>query len=223
MSVLNAFKFATLLGGMAVWSVACGAGSEGADESLDQVQPSDARGGESQASDSENNVSATSAAKADSTEADAPELMLVGAGPESAKLGVNRWEFSGDSIRGLSAEDDVLAEFVVHEGESVIESLVPSAGQLGLDETNAVDTFTAEVRQFFDAMQADQEQVPSDSAGNASVQPSVFLLCTGSFFDCNSAAAVVISTRPGTRCTCTSSQRFPCGVPGVPSVRLDCF
>lgn len=223
-SILNAFKFATLLGGVAVWSVACG-GGEGADDSLDRadrVQPSEARGGEPEADDVGNDVAASRAAQADSAEADAPELMLVGASPESAKLGVERWEFSGDSIRGLGAQDEVLAEFVVHEDESLIESLVPSTGQLGLDETNAIDTFTAEARQFFDAMQVDRQQV--DSAGNASVQPSAFISCTASFLDCNQLAAVVIATSPvRVSCFCTSSQTSPCGLPGIPRVRLDCF
>jgi hypothetical protein len=198
-TIMNVIKMTVLVGGLALWVVACGANgvdAGSADEAVSEPQ-----------------------AQVENAALESSQSTTLAAGPRSAELGLERWELVGNSIKGLNAEGRTLAEFVSHPDEGLIESVLPSAGMLALDVAAATDTFSPEVREYFDALQVDKE-VLSLGEGNASVDPSVFISCHGTFSLCNFSAADQVNSGLFSFCTCNAGTGFPCN---PPFIRLDCF
>jgi len=199
MKMMNRLGLVAVLGGVVVSSAACGADGEGASGSPE----------------------ATSIPEDEARESSA-ELVVFATGDESKALGLARWEVAGDGIRGASADDRVLAEFVLHPEDGVIESVVPSAGVRSLDGSAEPAQFAPDTERFFAAFERDRAEV-SGLLPNASVLPSTFIGCNSSFRECNENAAVQIGLGGFTSCTCTETESFPCGIPGGAGFQLDCF
>lgn len=181
-------RFAVLL--LAIGFVACGStGNE-----PEMSGPSSARETDARETDARE-TSATDPAS--SHEQPTSELRASGA---SVELGLDRWEFEGGGIYGLTRDGEVLAEFHIQPDNAAVESILPMAG---LRRTDGSEDFPPAAAKFYEALALDI-QAMSSSGERAAVPVEVEKAVVNCFLILDNCLAEAVQRQVlfGQSCSC---------------------
>lgn len=118
----------------------------------------------------------------------------------SIELGLERWEFEGGGIYGLTREGEVLAEFHIQPDSAGVESILPVAG---LRKTDGSEDFPPAAAEFYEALALDI-QAMSSSGELASVPADVEKAVVNCFLSLDNCLAEAVQRQVlfGQSCSC---------------------